>query len=222
MVKKAFLFELEYVPLPGRQTIYKAAADALDRYGVTVETWMMSRYGLNFPVDAFISAVVKQTRSTDVPVNDVVAATQEQVHESFANAANVNPSFCKLVDEVRAAGFVIGALTCLPLSTARPLAERVGMRPDEAIVLCGCHRDGHCVSADGWLMLTRQVRVPPPRSVAITASPAGCRAAVQAGMHCLVVPDTFTGYADFGGCDGIVDDVANLSLNKLLSLSRLS
>lgn len=81
-----------------------------------------------------------------------------------------------------------------------------------------CADDVARVKPDPALYQTAAARlgVPPHEAVAIEDSLNGLRAAKAAGLHCVVVPNTFTSHLDFGSADLRLRSFADMTLDQLL------
>ena len=64
----------------------------------------------------------------------------------------------------------------------------------------------------------KAIGVPACRCVAVVESAVACNAALEAGLRCVVAPDEFTAYQDFGGADQVVEDLKDVHAKDLQAL----
>jgi beta-phosphoglucomutase-like phosphatase (HAD superfamily) len=67
-------------------------------------------------------------------------------------------------------------------------------------------------------MTCKAIGVPARRCVTVVESAVACNAALEAGLRCVVVPNEFTAYQDFGGADQVVEDLKDVHANELQAL----
>ena len=82
-------------------------------------------------------------------------------------------------------------------------------------------QSGRKVGADGALyeLCLRELGVPPARVVAVEDAEDGFRAALRAGLRCIVVPSGYAAADDFSGAALVVPTLESVSLGRLEELS---
>ena len=78
--------------------------------------------------------------------------------------------------------------------------------------------EGNSRNINMWRKLADAVSVRPTMCVVITTSAESCGEALAAGMRCIVVPDKFTSFQDFGGADLIADSIDDATRREVFSL----
>ena len=79
----------------------------------------------------------------------------------------------------------------------------------------GC-RDAVFPRADTWLKVAKAMSKSPRQCVAVVSSKAACKSALSSGIRCIVVPDSFTTFQDFGGADGVYDSFEDIPVDEVL------
>ncbi len=76
--------------------------------------------------------------------------------------------------------------------------------------------------ADAWLKMCKDHELLAPVSLALTTSMAATKAAMTAGVHCVAIPDRFTAFQDFSGCQAVVDSLKEIHLGDVLKQNYAS
>ncbi len=51
----------------------------------------------------------------------------------------------------------------------------------------------------------------------IATSRAATKSSLSAGMHCVAIPDSYTSHEDFSGADVIIDDLAEMNVEEVMT-----
>ena len=75
-------------------------------------------------------------------------------------------------------------------------------------------------TADAWLKIAKQLGTKPQLCIVLASRSTACKAALSAGMRCIVIPDQYTSFQDFGGADFVVDEAEPSVVETVLELVR--
>jgi len=158
-------------------------------------------------------------RTTGTAVErEIVAARQVEVKTDLILRNEVLPGVLELLDEAD----TLGVPAAVASSSSRPWVvdhlDRLGLMKRFAVV---CTRED-VERAKPWpdLFLTAVAAMDgtPAGAVAFEDSHNGARAAVDAGLFCVVAPNEVTRTQDFTHADLVVDSLADVSLAHLAAL----
>ena len=102
-------------------------------------------------------------------------------------------------------GALLGALSGLDEATATKVMDKLGLSEKETTVLASASEDRDTPTTDAWLRLAKSMNAPASCCLVIASSARSCKAALSAGMRCVVLPDKFTSFQDFSGADRVLD-----------------
>lgn len=128
----------------------------------------------------------------------------------------VSDALRDVVVQARDRGMPVYALTALPENSRALLEDRLDL-PGLGIeyVPFGSQLEAF-PRADAWLKMCKDHELLAPVSLALTTSMSATKAAMTAGVHCVAIPDRFTAFQDFSGCQDVVDSPADIDLSKVL------
>ncbi len=215
----AILFELENIGVAGRVAVYATMERVLAEKSMTLDFGLFAKHCIPLPPALAIPAIVEAVGNKRVSSEKLVAAFEEGFRQSVLSSdCAVNNVVVKLVAEARARDIAVGAISTLDEELARAVAERVGIHGDLQFLLPNSVEDRNFPSADSWLKLARNLSVTPGQCVALATSSGSCRAALSAGMSCVVVPDRHTAFQDFGGASCVADSLDRDLIESIFSL----
>lgn len=207
-VKRAILFELENTAINGREIIYGVVKKIVEDRGLDFNEVTFSRYCLNSPLKHAVTDLLSVGGKGQPSNAKVVDALVAGLGQAFSDhSGNVLTGMKALLDTAANEGIALGALSRLPADQARALAEQVGLLAAGGDVLSASDDDRLGPTADAWLKLSKHIGVMPSLSVVLTTSSTSCKAALSAGMRCVVVPDRFTNFQDFSGASAVFDEL---------------
>lgn len=217
--KRALLFELENVAVNGRQVIYDVLCDVLKEKDVKLTSSIFAIHCLYLPVKSFVAPVLEATGKKKLPEDKLSAEIMEKVHaEMTGGKLKLNDVMERIIDGAGAKKILVGALTCFEENIGRTVITNLGLSESTVTCLSCFSEDKVMPSADAWLKLAKKVGVPASRCLAMATSARASRAALSAGMRCVVVPDKFTAFQDFGGADQVFDSLDNKAGDEILTL----
>ena len=200
------LIELENVAARGRHVTYDVMKSVLVEKGVKLQPNLFSRYCVDVPLNEGLQDLLKAVEKTRLSTEKLAAEISRGAELSLGEeSAPVNSGLKKLVARAREQGIRVGTLSFVGEETARKLSAPLELAEESSVLQVCPPEERHCPSADSWQRLARGMRLAPAACVALVAGAGACRAALGAGMQCVVVFDEFTAFQDFGGADLIVD-----------------
>jgi beta-phosphoglucomutase-like phosphatase (HAD superfamily) len=212
------VFELEKLAVPGQRLLFEACQKVLKDKQVALSPVLWSRFGLAAPLAQGLGRLLTALDKKSMAADKLAHAIQEVFFREIARpAVKLNTALNTLLTETAKLNMKCGALSFLPDEQARALLVRLGLQ--ERVCLRVMQKDAVNVpTPDCWLMTCKTIGVPARRCVAVVESAAACNAALEAGLRCVVVPDEFTAYQDFGGADRVIEDLKDLHAGDLQAL----
>lgn len=114
----------------------------------------------------------------------------------------------------------LGAVTAYPEEIANKLIQLAGLKTEIAMEHLHSANGSDQARAETWRSLAHQMNASPRQCVALVSSAVAGRAALIAGMRCVVIPNTLSIHQDFGGIDIVVEDQNQPKLSDILSLTN--
>jgi putative hydrolase of the HAD superfamily len=121
-----------------------------------------------------------------------------------------------LLNQAQSDGYKIGVVSDMDQDAALQLYAKLDVgEPEEGAVVAS---DGEAGTADcqAWKSAARAMDALIPSCVVLTTSSRSAHAAVAAGMRCIVIPDDYTSFQDFGGTDLILDGLDDGAAKAIL------
>jgi len=212
------LFELEKLAVPGRRLLFEACHKVLKNKQVALTPVLWSRFGLSVPLAQGLGHLLATVDKKSLAADKLAHEIQDLFLREIARpAVKLNDALDILLTEAAKLNIKIGALSFLPAEQAQALLARLGLQ--ERVRLHVMQKaDVMVPTPDCWLMTCKAIGVPARRCVAVVESAVACNAALEAGLRCVVAPDEFTAYQDFGGADRVVEDLKDVHAKDLQAL----
>ena len=215
-LQRAFLFELENVLMGTRKIFYDLLAKVLSDKGVKLTPVMFARYCLGKQASVFMPAILKAAKKEKVVAENLVKTLSDKYTAALkSKAVKIDPTFKTLLDKVAKSKRVIGLLTQVDVNSVDDHLKSMGLDDADVTVLSYASSKRVAPSADAWLTLAKKVAAQPPLCVAVVTSAMSGKAALSAGMRCVVIEDELTSSEDFGGADYVTESVDE-KLNKVV------
>lgn len=214
----AILFELENIGVDGRDVMYGVVEKAFESKGIEIKPFVFSRYALNVSLTQFVNDILEINKNRS-DASKIVAEINEKVAKAILkNVSNVNNDLKKLIKQAGEKGVIVGALSSLDNASAKDLLSKLNLGIDEQNLLCSHNSERCCHSADAWLKLAKNTGVQPSMCIVLSTCRVSCKSALKAGMRCVVIPDKYTAYQDFGGSDIVADSLGGDVTAKIFQL----
>ena len=217
-VSAGLVFELEKLAMPGQRLLFEACQKVLKDKQVALTPVLWSRFGLATPLAQGLGRLLAMLDKKALVADKLARAIQDIFFREIARpAVKLNAALNTLLTEAAKLNIKIGALSFLPDEQAQALLVHLGLQ--ERVCLCVVQKAAVSVpTPDCWLMTCKAIGVPARRCVAVVESTVACNAALEADLRCVVVPDEFTAYQDFGGADQVVEDLKDVHAKDLQAL----
>ncbi len=138
-----------------------------------------------------------------------------QMHLETGNV-QVSDELRDVIVQARERHMQVLAFTALPTHPLERLADRLDLSGlGIELVPFGTGFEPS-PKADAWLKLSKELGVIAPLSVALTTGMNATKAALTAGFPCVVVPDRFTSFQDFGGSRAVLDSLREVDIAAVL------
>jgi len=214
--KSALLFEMDNVALGARRIRYEVLAGILKEQNIELTPILFSRYCLHPSPAAYMTELLARMKYT--------AAKPEQVVERLINETTsrlmqknmtISDGLVKWMEAARARGAAVGCVTMLPQKSADSIAEHLGFDRWDVQVYSGLPgADKAFPRAEHWLRMAKVIGRAPKRCLTLVSSMAAAKTALAAMMNVVAVPDEFTDYQDFCGCNLICADLKEVKPNE--------
>lgn len=211
-----FLFELEGAALDGRGKLFEAAQGVFKAAGIDLKQQTFARYCVHGSPSHVVEQLVA-TQGEDKLGHEAVEKILSAYVQLMRNA-NHKPAaaFTAVLNDVAKRGIKMAALTVLPEDVARQAMENSGIAAKGVELVLFPENERHFPRTECWLRVPRSYN----RSARACIAVAGCRdsgkSALAAGMRCIIVPDQFTSYQDFGGVDAVLDGSEDVAVAELI------
>jgi beta-phosphoglucomutase-like phosphatase (HAD superfamily) len=217
-VSSAILFELENISFDGRDVMYGVIEKTLAAKGIVIKPFTFSRYALNVSLTQFIETIIEVNKKR-LDATKLVTEIEGKLGKALLKkASDANGDLKKMIKMANKNDVAVGALSVLEDATAKELLEKLGAGEVAENLLCSNHRDRCCHSADAWLKLAKNMTVPASKCLVLATCRASCKSALKAGMRCVVLPDDFTSFQDFGGADMVATELSGTVMTKVFKL----
>ncbi|HMO49512.1 MAG TPA: hypothetical protein PKE26_03680 [Kiritimatiellia bacterium] len=210
------LFELEGAALNGRAKLFEATREVFQEAGLALNERQFARHCVHaapaYVTERVIAELGGGKLGDEAAARILAGYTTRMQHD----AASLHPNFVAVLDEAARRGIRATALTVLPEDIARNIMDKTGLAARQVDVMFFPENERHFPRTDCWLKVPRSLSKAARACIAIAGTRDSGKSAVSAGMRCLVIPDTFTAYQDFGGVDAVLDSLDDIVLSELL------
>lgn len=213
----AFLLHLEGAVVNGRAVVYKLVKDVMASKKVNVTTVMFSHYCVDRRPKQFVPDLLKVSGKKDG--ERLSGQITNGIADAFLKTSvTLAPGVEELLSAAKKENIRVGVLSGLPKKTVADLVEKLGLTDQVVAVIPYGEEEKGFPPPDAWLRLAKAVSTRPTRCVAFVGSARACGSAMAAHTRCVVIPDEYTSFQDFGGNDFLVDQPdANLVVQLLES-----
>jgi len=220
---RAVLFELENFAVKGRQMVFDVLKKVFADKDIDLNLGMFSRYCSQPSVKHFLPIMLKMDGKAKVSEPKLIVEVADAIAQVFTDGSiKLEPGVPRMLKAMDADQVTVAALSSLGDDTARQLAAKLELVDRGVTLLSYSGQEKNFPSADAWLKLAKKISVSPACCVVVATSSVSCKAALSAGMRCVVVPDKFTSFQDFGGVDHVFDDFNDEAISRIIELFKVS
>lgn len=217
--RRALLIELENVAVNGRGIIYDVLSSVMSGKDIEISPAMYSRHCVDVPIGLCVDRILETSGKTRLSKDKLASEIEEGIKLSLTdNSVKIDKAVASLIDRAVSEEFCVGALSILDQDSARKLLDTTGLSEKGVLIHACSDGDGSLSGREPWLTLARDVKCRPIRSVALASSAYAARGALAAGMKCVVLPDEYTSFQDFGGADFVFDKLDSEAADSILAL----
>lgn len=212
----AIIVELESTATGGRRAAFDIIKHELGG-GINLSHAVFAHYGGQTSPRFYLDGLAEQL-GVQGSVEALKDTVMRKLAERLASDKVALPAgLDKLLNAGVQQGCKIGVVTSLPEDAAQIVFDRLGLAAKGAHLFPVIGHEEHFPGADVWLKVAKGVGRASRHCIAVVDCQFSCKTALSAGMRCLVLPDEFTSYQDFGGADLILDSWDDMSAKEILS-----
>lgn len=220
---RAVLFELENFAVKGRIVVFDVLKKLLSEEGINLTFPMFSRYCSHPSAKYFVPMMLKMDGKAKVAEAKLITEATEAIAQAFVGGSlKLESGVTRLLKAMDEEQVSVAALSSLSDETARQLSAKLGLVDRGVSLLAYPSHDKNFPSADAWLKLAKRISIPPACCVVVATSSVSCKAALSAGMRCVVVPDKYTAVQDFGGADHVSGEFDDEVIAHIIELLKAS
>jgi len=216
----AILFELEGIAVNGRAAAFEVMKSILAENGTTLQPHHFARYCLCPAPEHYVGRVLEVVGARKLSASKLIEDVKSGVAMHLTSQGKgLLPGVEALFNEAQRKGFALAALTALPEEDASTIIRKRGL-DQWNISLFALNQDnaGDFPRADSWLKMAKALKRSPRQCVALGSSMTACKAALSAGMRCVAIPDSFTSFQDFSGCELVLESLSDVPLDELFTV----
>lgn len=218
---RAVLFELDNAACNGRTIFLETMKNVLAEKEIELTTELYLKCFVEKPLKDGLTVLLQALGRQKLSKEKLLAEIEAAFNDEMGRRATFNTGFVEVVRLAEANKWPVGILTCLTSQTAAGILEKAGIAEAVKVVQsCASETEKFFPARDAWRRLARQVDVIPRRCGAIVSSSMLAQSALCSGMRVFAVPDDFTSYQDFGGCESVYgkfDQSAARNMVQILS-----
>jgi HAD superfamily hydrolase (TIGR01509 family) len=223
-VIRALLFDFDGVVVDTEVPTFESWREIYKEYGVDLflTDWLpVVGSGTSTGSGAVFDAVAHLEALSGTTVDrESVVEHRTRLKAELCNRAELLPGVVGYLAEARRRGLQTAVVTRADDSWVEHHLARVGLAHSWDAFVCGNGRHSRAKSAF-YLEALRRLRVESREAIAFEDSPHGVRAAKEAGIRCVAVPNDVTRGAHFEEADLILGSLAERPLGELLTLPAL-
>ena len=217
----AFLFDFDGLIVDTEVPTYQAWRETYAEHGVdlALDDWLPA-VGSGSSVSGAFDAIAHLERLTGEVVDReaVIARRSRRKSELYARAP-VLPGVRELLAAARERGLKTAIVTRNRDERVREQCRRVGLEHPWDAIVCA-NEEPTRDKAELYRHALAVLQVDASEALAFEDSPAGVRAAKEAGVLCAAVPNDVTRGAPFDEADLVLPSLAEHSLDEILALAQ--
>ncbi len=215
----ALIFELEYVAAKTRDVEFESIKSAVSNKGVELTPVLFSRSGMSPLHRTAITDVLKLAGKKADAIEKAVNEVDKTVAEYCENGAELDKGLAALIKATQARNIPVLAFTALSQELAKKLMAKLGLDALGVELVIPEEVKDSFPRADDWLKMLKQCNKEHVTLVAVVSSQVACKGALTAGAACVVVPDAYTGFQDFGGAVLVLDSLSDEKPDTILDMT---
>lgn len=215
----ALIFELEYVAVQKRPVEFDALKVAMKTKGLELTKISFVRSGMSPLSRAAISSILKDAGKKFDAIEKAVTSVDKAVTAFCKSDLTLAPGLKELIEAVQKRDVPVLTFTALPEDLAVILMDKLGLTEMGVELIVPDEVKESFPRADSWLKILKKCDKEDATLVAVISSKVACKGALTAGAACVVVPDDYTSFQDFGGAKLVLDSLSDIDPDELLDLT---
>jgi len=206
------LVELEGAAVAARRAEFDALKSLLSSSNGKLTQHAFVRHALNQPPSNYLAALLDAIGVTKKSLDQLAAEVRNGVALYLSSSeASLRAPVKELMLAASAKKMRMGLVTTHRESIAQGLVSKWGLPEGAAQVFAYENNEKIFPRADTLLKIAKSMSCTPRQCVVVAGSQFSAKAALSAGMRCIVVPDEFTAFQDFSGADVVLDSESDVS-----------
>ena len=210
------LFDMDGLLIDSEPLQFRAYRDAFARFGYDLDRAGWTRW---HNVEASAARFI-QDEGIDIDPGEVRAIKKQTYEQMIDDSLELKPGAGELVQACAAEYRLALVSGSRPESIERCL-QKFDLLKHFRVLVSGADQARSKPYPDAYLEGLRQLDVNPEQGIALEDSASGFRAAIAAGLPCIVCPDSFRARADdvFDGATLVVNSLHELTPDRLKALT---
>jgi hypothetical protein len=192
----ALLFELENIGFQGRKVVFDELKSVLADKDMKLTPVLFSRCCVDQPIEKGLPKLLELLGHPRVSAEKLVPEILQGIRASLVDNTPKSPA---------ALAGLLKAVSDLDQDAALQLYAKLDIGEPEEGAVVALESDAGTSESKAWKSAARSMEALIPSCVVLTTSSSSSLAAVASGMRCIVIPDDYTSFQDFGGTDTILD-----------------
>ena len=218
----AVLFMLEGLAGVGHKATFDVLTSILGEQGLKFTPVHMSRYCLHRHPELYLAELLEALDAGRQSAAGLMEDIKSGIEMQLSSKGQALPKgLSAILKELKNQGVELAAVTALPEGPAKALSSHLGLEELGArlVIMESDPSDEHDFPrADTWLKLAKNLKKNPLYCAVLAGDMATCKSALWAGMRCVVVPDSYAAFQDFGGADAVIDDIDEADTVEIVKL----
>ncbi|GIV66221.1 MAG: HAD family hydrolase [Chloroflexota bacterium] len=216
---------------PIRALIFDFDGLIIDTESPEFETWqeMFREFGAELKFEewvaclgtsaaAFDAAAILHQRAGILTENAILWKEQKKRSTIKANQLQPLPGVVNLLNEAKSTGIGLAVASSSPRAWVQGHLERMGLTSYFRFILTKEDVRNVKPAPDLYLKAIQMLEVEPAEAVVLEDSPNGIKAARQAGLFCVAIPNPISRRLDLSEANLILDSLAQIDLSQLANL----
>lgn len=219
---RAVLVEFDNIVLGGREIFFSSLKKILEANKITLTPVLFSKYVFKCTPREAVGNILNKSAGTSVSADKIADELEKAIREGLvAVSASAGSELKKLFKTAMEKNIKVGIVSSLSDDDIKNVLEKMNLSELAGMVIRGSNVYHASSTTDAWIKLARHASLSPVCCVAVVTSSTASRAVLAAGMRCVVVPDKYTAFQDFGGALYVVDSLAEIT-NDIFALLESS
>lgn len=216
--EKTLLFELEHIALEGREALFEVVKNSMESRDVDFNVPAFSRYCVEDVPKHFVPRLLEAFDMGNRSEDKMLKEIEEGMNKFWQGGEfRERPGFSDLLAKTKDSGFRHVAVTSLPEKTAEEVLSGLDLDKEDMEIHSFSGEEKGVAGTDILMQAAMDRKIDLNLSLGLVTSSQACKAGMTADIYCIVVPDRFTEFQDFGGAAMIVDQPSDIDVDELVA-----